>query len=429
MSVKLLSNLDFAAKLNSVEAVTESGKEFLKGYRGYMYQNAPTCGIVNGFIKESQNYGYDTGIMSILESVLKFITENKISWKLASACESVSNNNSSYNYIAKVGVAQVEKLLEMNEQDIIQYIKGGCLKNVQYIPEFRNVCKEVFQSTVVESVHAQTYNINTPVSYVNIDEDCQYFSVLGKTFKLTNESIELVEKYDDVTFNRINSLLPNFSYVNEALKYEYKPSFSSESYKFSVDENKIEFSKGNITETFDNAPAFRQYADAYSKQLYMTEKFNFINICNSIAEVFESMENIVLVDCAKVLECADSTVLSVLEGKENIFINVARSIHNGSSIKEYKFMTEAVKDVQKLTGIDIHDLYKERIDEDMKKSDPESYKEIQEQLKSAKDEQIAYRRRKISMLAEQFKNDPVKIALLNNVARELAILENKEDEK
>ena len=30
MSVKLLSNLDFAAKLNSVEAVTESGKEFLK---------------------------------------------------------------------------------------------------------------------------------------------------------------------------------------------------------------------------------------------------------------------------------------------------------------------------------------------------------------------------------------------------------------
>ena len=56
MSVKLLSNLDFAAKLNSVEAVTESGKEFLKNYRGYMYQNASSCGIVNGFIQESQNY-------------------------------------------------------------------------------------------------------------------------------------------------------------------------------------------------------------------------------------------------------------------------------------------------------------------------------------------------------------------------------------
>jgi hypothetical protein len=30
------------------------------------------------------------------------------------------------------------------------------------------------------------------------------------------------------------------------------------------------------------------------------------------------------------------------------------------------------------------------------------------------------------MLAEQFKNDPVKIALLNNVAKELAILEGAE---
>ena len=73
MSVKLLSNLDFAAKLNSVEAVTESGKEFLKNYRGYMYQHASSCGIVNGFIQESQNYGYDTGIMTILESVLKYV--------------------------------------------------------------------------------------------------------------------------------------------------------------------------------------------------------------------------------------------------------------------------------------------------------------------------------------------------------------------
>ena len=137
MSVKLLSNIDFAAQLNSVEAVTESGKEFLKNYRGYMYQNASSCGIVNGFIQESQNYGYDTGIMTILESVLKFVNANNISWKLASACERVSNNNSSYNYIAKLGVKQVEKLLEMNEAEVVQYIKGGCLKNEQYNPQLR----------------------------------------------------------------------------------------------------------------------------------------------------------------------------------------------------------------------------------------------------------------------------------------------------
>ena len=51
MTFKLLKDLNFAEKLNAHEAVTESGKDFLKNYRGYMFQNAATCSIVNNFIK------------------------------------------------------------------------------------------------------------------------------------------------------------------------------------------------------------------------------------------------------------------------------------------------------------------------------------------------------------------------------------------
>jgi hypothetical protein len=424
MSVKLLSNLDFAAKLNSVEAVTESGKEFLKNYRGYMYQNAASCGIVNGFIQESQNYGYDTGIMTILESILKYVNENNISWKLASACESVANNNSSYNYIAKLGVKQVEKLLEMNEAEVVQYIKGGCLKNVQYIPEFRNVCKEVFNSTISET-HAPTYNVTTPYSYVVIDENAQYFSVLGTTYKISEGNVE-VSNIEDATFNRVNSLLPNFKMVDENLTFEYKANYSAEPYKFSINENEITFSKGNINEKFDSSANFRQYADGYSRQLYMTEKFNFINTCNSIAEVFENMDQIVMIDCAKVMECADSTVLSIVEAENAVNVNVARSIHSGSSCNNFSLMTEALAQVEKVTGNDIKSLYETRINEEMKNQDPEGYQKIQEELAAAKDAQMSDRRKKIAMLAEQFKNDPVKIALLNNVAKELAILEGAE---
>lgn len=421
MSIKLLSNLDFAAKLNSVEAVTESGKEFLKNYRGYMYQNASSCGIVNGFIQESQNYGYDTGIMTILESVLKFVNENNISWKLASACESVSNNNSSYNYIAKLGVKQVEKLLEMNEAEVVQYIKGGCLKNVQYIPEFRNVCKEVFNSTITET-HATTYKVSTPLSYVVIDENAQYFNVLGTTYKISEGNVE-VSNLEDATFNRVNALLPNFTQLEESLAYEYKANYTAEPYKFEISESEIKFSKGNINETFDSAANFRQYADAFSRQLYMTEKFNFINTCNSIAEVFEAMENVVLVDCAKVMECADSTVLAIVESDNSVNVNVARSINAGKSCNNFELMTEALAQVEKVTGNDIKSLYETRINEEMKNADPEGYQKIQEELAAAKDAQMSDRRKKISMLAEQFKNDPVKIALLNNVAKELSILE------
>jgi hypothetical protein len=86
-------------------------------------------------------------------------------------------------------------------------------------------------------------------------------------------------------------------------------------------------------------------------------------------------------------------------------------------------MTEALAQVEKVTGNDIKSLYETRINEEMKNADPEGYAKIQEELEAAKDAQMSDRRKKISMLAEQFKNDPVKIALLNNVAKELSILE------
>lgn len=423
MNIKLLANLDFAAKLNSVEAVTESGKDFLKNYRGYMYQNPASCGIVNGFIKESQNYGYDSGIMSITKSILKYIDENRISWKLASACEKVSNNNSSYNYIAKLGVAQVEKLLEMNESEVIQYIKGGCLKNVQYIPEFRNVCKEVFQSSITEERNV-SYNVNTPISYVSIVENTQYFSILGKTYQLKDGSVKLLnEGINDIKFNRINSLLPNFKMIDENLFFEYKANYTSEPFKFTISENSINFQKAKINETFETTTAFNQYADAFAKQLFGNEKTAFLNTCHAISEVYEAFDNIVFVDCAKVMECSDNTQLVITEAEKNVNVNVAKSLHYGTSNFSFDTVTEAMKTVEKISGNNISNLYQKRINEELKAENMDEYKSIQEQLSAAKNEQISFRRRKITLLAEQFKNDPVKIALLNNAAKELAILE------
>ena len=95
MNINLLKNLDFASKINGTEAVTEAGKEMLQNYRGYIYSNPVTCGIVNGFIKEAAKFSFDTGLVRILESINSFIKENTISWQLATACESINANNSS----------------------------------------------------------------------------------------------------------------------------------------------------------------------------------------------------------------------------------------------------------------------------------------------------------------------------------------------
>jgi 2C-methyl-D-erythritol 2,4-cyclodiphosphate synthase len=87
-------------------------------------------------------------------------------------------------------------------------------------------------------------------------------------------------------------------------------------------------------------------------------------------------------------------------------------------------VVEALNQVIKLTGVDLKSMYEDRIDEDCKKQDPEA-EQIREQLEANKEAQFAVRKKKIALLAEQYKNDPVRLALLNKVAKDLKALENK----
>ena len=428
MNIRLLKDLDFASKINQTEAVTEAGKEMLKSYRGYMYSNAPTCGIVNGFIVEAKNFSFDTGLVSILNSVLDFVNENKISWKLASACESIAASNSNYSYIAKVGIETVGKLLEMKEQDVVSYIKAGSLKSVQYIPEFRAICKEVYNSTVSET-RTPTYTITNPVSFVAITENKdQFFKVLGKTYKISEGKVEEAV-YEDPTFVTVNKLLESFAHDGDNLYVEYKGSHGDVARFTIVESNEadakatLEFTKGEVKETFESADAFREYANNASKVMAMYEKLNWMNAAEIVAKVFENAENIGVVDFVSIMNCTNGTVCAIIEGKENVNLTVFRSYNAGTSCNNYDYMTEALGQVKSLTGVDLKANYANRIDEDCKKQDPEAYKEIAEQLAAQKAELMAARKKKIAMLAEQFKNDPAKIALLNKAARDLAMLD------
>ena len=424
MNIKLLKNLEFAEKINKTEAVTEAGKEMLSRYRGYMYMNPVNCNVVNSFIAEAQKFSFDTGLVSILESVLSVLNENKISWKLATACESLSNNNSSYGYIAKIGVQQVEKLLEMDESEVVSYIKAGSLKGIQYIPEFRAICKEVYKSTVNE-VNTPTYKVTNPFCYVHIVEGKdKYVNVLGKTFKITESNVEEAS-CDNVKFNRINSLLKNFAIVDEHLTTEYTGAHGDKA-KFVLDEGKLVFTKGQIKEDFSTPAEFSVYCNNASKVMPMHEKMNWMNATAIVAEVFEAMDSIVVLDCAKVLETSTGTVCALVEGKDNVNLTVFRSVNCGTSSKNYEYVVEALQNVTKISGIDLRSMYESRIDEECKKQDPEKYNMIKEELEAQKNAKFQERKKKIAMLAEQYKNDPVKITLLNKAARELAILENKD---
>lgn len=424
MSVKLLKDLQFAEKINSSEAITEAGKEILNNYRAYIYSNPASCGIVNGFLLEASKFSFDTGLSSIVESVNKFINEHNISWKLASACEKISNNNSTYNYINKLGVAQVEKLLEMNESDVVSYIKSGSLKNIQYIPEFRSICKEVYKTNITEH-KSLNYQLVNPISYVLLNEDnSKIVNVNGKIMKISDDTIEECVCQDQ-KFHRINSLLENFKNDGENLYFEYK-GVHGDVAKFVISEDNITFTKGkSINETFDSAAKLMDYANLVSKTMSIQEKMSFMNVASAVSEVFESMPNICVLDNVNVLFASNGTQLAIIEGKNNVNLTVFHSINYGSSSNNYEYVVEALNNVIKMTGIDLKEVYESRINEDCKKMETPEAKEIREQLEANKEAQYDIRKKKIAMLAEQYKNDPVKIALLNKVAKELSILEKQ----
>lgn len=422
MSVKLLKDLNFADKINSTNAVTEAGKEMLNNYRAYVYSKPVSHTVVNGFISEASNYSFDTGVSAILESVNKFVKENNISWKLASVCESIKNNNSSYNYINKIGVQKVEKLLEMNELDVVSYIRAGALKDVQYIQEVRKVCKEVYKTNITET-QAINYNVVNPISYVLVGENKeQYFSVLGKTYSITEGKVSEAI-CNDVKFARINMLLESFKREDENIVYEYK-GIHGDICKFIINENGLTFTKGNVSEHFDEAPKFLEYCNMISRVMNVNEKMNFIRTSSAIGEVFEAMDSVVILDCAKLMQCSNGTICAIIEGKDNVNLTVFQSVNAGSSCNNYDYVVEALNQVVKLTGVDLKFMFEERIDEDCKKNNPEM-EAIKEQLEANKEAQFSIRKKKIAMLAEQYKNDPVRIALLNKVAKDLSILETQ----
>ena len=423
MSIKLMKDLHFAEKLNSTQAISEAGKEMLNNYRAYVYSNAPTCAVVNAFVSEAQKYSFDAGVSTILESVKNFINENKISWKLASACESINNNNSTFNYINKIGVQQVEKLLEMNENDVVSYIKAGSLKSFQYIPEFRQICKEVYKQNITET-KAPNFTVSNPLSFVLVNEDSQYINVLGKTFKIADNKIEEAS-CDDKTFNDVNKLLEGFSRDGENLVAAFK-SAHGDVLTFTLNENGLELTNNRetINEKFDNATKFMEYANMVSRTMNVNEKMQFMTLSNNIAKVLENMDNIVLLDCVKVIESSDGTVCAISEAEDNVNLTVFRSYKYGTSTKNFDFVAEALNNVVKLTGIDLTSMYEDRINEDCKKNNAEE-NEIREQLEANKEAQFNIRRKKIAMRAEKHKEDPVRLALLNKVAKDLKMLEDR----
>lgn len=427
MNNRILAELDFASILNESKAQTATGADLLRKYQSFLITNESSHNLVNAFVKEASAHTYDNGINEALEIISDYINMNKTIWALSSACENINNNNSSYNYINKNAARQVENLLEMNEDEVVKYIKAGALKNVMFCEAFRNIAKQVYKdSPMVEE--AADYTAVHPVSMVENVGDGFLFEVNGTLYKMDLDKNVQEADWSSAsnTFKTVSSLL--------------------ESDMCSVDENTITVEYGNSVYTISEAgkcekckkgekcedcdPESKKKKEV--KESFTAEqlrennrlvvmatsprnKAQVASVLEAIALLVENYDNISNLDIVSVYSTRNDKFV-VIESGSNLYATLLQSNrHPKWTVNENA--VDVLSFIKAKTNVSLGERYNELVSEHIEKVSEEEKEKIEKELKE--NERDSYRER-ISALTEKFKNDPTKLAVLSQLAAQLA---------
>lgn len=412
MNNKILAELEFNMILNEAMAQTQTGAELINKYKSFLMANESTCGLVNNFIKEAQNCRYDNGVNSVLEQLSDYINCNKTIWALASACESIRSNNSSYNYLNLNATKQVEKLLEMQEEEVVKYIKAGALKNVMYCEAFRNIAKQVYKDQPIVE-HTADYIKVTPISMIENVGDGFCFEVAGSLYKIDDDKNIQEAQWNEVsnTFKTVSQLL--------------------ESNICSIDENTITVKAGNATYEIKEANQITKFGkegtiEMTSEQLRENNRLvlmatnprhrnNLAGVLEAIALTCENYDSIVNMDNVAIYSTKHDKFV-VIESNENLYATLLQSNRCPKwTISENAI--DAISFIKSKTNVTLSEAYKDII---MKAVESISEEETMKMEQELNDQKVNSYKERIETLTEKFKNDPVKLAVLAKLAQEVA---------
>ena len=411
MTNKILAEMEFASIISRATAQTQTGAEMLNKYKAHVMANESSCALVNNFVREASICRYDNGVNEALTTVADYINMNKTSWALASACESIKNNKSSYNFINQNAARQVEKLLEMQEEDIVKYIKAGALKNVMYCESFRNIAKQVYKENPMVEATAD-YTKVTPISITENVGDGVCFEVAGNLYKIDEDKNILEANWNEVsnTFRIISSLL--------------------ESNMTSVDEHTIVINTSNATYSISEADKVVREGKEGKKEMTSEQlrehnrlvlmttnpryRNNMAEVLEAIALTCEHYDSIVNMDNTAIYTTKNDKFV-VIESGVNLYATLlASNRHSKWTVNENAI--ESLSFIKSKTNVSLSENYTSLVESAVAAADEEEKTRIQEELKSQ--EQQSYKER-IEALTEKFKNDPVKLAVLSKLAQEL----------
>ena len=450
MNFKILANFDFASIISESMAQTQTGAEILNKYKSYLLVNEASCSLINSFVKEAAQHTYDNGVNDTLKTVADYISENKASWALASACEAINANTASHNYINRNAAKQVEKLLEMDEANVVKYVKSGALKNVMFCEAFRNIAKQIFKETpMVEA--AADYVVKHPVSFVENVGDGLCFAVEGKIYKIDDDkniteaaanevsntfrTITAILESSNTTIDEfgINVVAGNSVYtISEAGKCERckleKPGkFEGDKLPVSdkdvtPDPDKTDDKEKNkkkaVKESFNTIAELREHNRLALMTANPRHRNQFAALLEGIALIAENYENIANMDTVSIYETKNDRFI-VIEGANTLYASLLASRrHSAWTVNENAIDTLSF--IKTKTNVNLSENYSELVKNHVEKASEVEQETIKQELHEQKMQ--SYKER-IEALTEKFKNDPTKLAILSNLAQELMTAE------
>lgn len=414
MNVKILAGLEFASILNESFGQTQSGNDMLNKYKSFLMANNATCGLVNQFVKEAAALRFDNGVNAVLEQVSDYISSNKTSWALATACESINSNGSNYNYLNRNAAKQVESLLEADEETVVKYIKAGALKNVMFCEAFRNIAKQVYADTpVVEST--ADYTVVHPISLVENAGDGFFFEVAGTVYKIDESKKVQEASWNEVsnTFKTVSSLLESNMVTFDQGTLTAK--IGNGEYTISEADEKVTCKRvghNGIENLFETAAELREHNNLV---VAGSINRNIASALEALALTFENYKNITNLDNVAIYSTNRDRFM-VIESGADLYATLLQSNHNTKwTVNEGAVNTLSF--IKSKTNVELGEVYNEAVKANMANVDEEERKRLEEEAKV--NEKNGYKER-IAALTEKFKNDPAKLAILSELAAKLA---------
>lgn len=407
---KVLTDLGFGDIIHESTAQTQVGGEVITKYKSYLMTNAESCKVVNQFVREASQHRYDCGVNEALGRVADYIQQNKTSWAIATACESIKSNNSNFNLLNRNAATQAEKLLEQNEENVVKYIRSGALKNVMYCEAFRNIAKQVYAGQPIVEAKAE-YKKITPVSMVESVGDGHCFVVARKIYKVddANNITEASRTEVSNTFLTIENLLE--SQICSIDEHEIAVNIGNSTYIVS-EANNITKKQGEESRSF-TTESFREHVRLVLMTANPRRRTEMAAALEGIALVAENYDSIVALDNTSIYETRTDRFL-VIESGDSIYASlIASTKHPAWTVNENA--VKALSFIKSKTNVELGDEYKTVVENAIESANEEHKAELQAQIAANEDLSI---RTRIANLTEKYKDDPVKLSLLANLAAE-----------